>query len=483
MSEIPKVDVIYRIQNVDSRLYLERSAIPIARMRLEDATSRRQHWKIIRLPGSPEGEYRIVDPYNSQSPALCYNPPPTANLVVSRPANSGPQHNFWNIVSNAANSGEKAFYLVTIDPNGGSGVVLGNNVPNDTKPIVGFLRTVAEPPPADGSPSVQTAAANFHWKIFEVSPAALPDDANSKYRIRAFLGKPLQVDAAGNLNLDLTDARGDQRVWTITDKGNGKCTVYSDKARLYLTPRNVSTSGGFDWQPTLRAATEPSFTEVERLWTFEKTTNLTHTIYVNRQAAANGPIREFALALDGSNATLKPKKLAHNEVWLVEPIDTPMPGGSTGIGVTPGAPVFGFPPGLASNETYRFRNREWPNTTTPNFIVHNYVGYNTYSFTSSTGGTPVGIRVETKAPGGVALYTLISNQRYYLTASGTSIASTPLTVADTATGWTVTQISPNNGGQYTIMLENRLLSATTSSLTLAEAQSPPAPWQIWTISP
>lgn len=74
-----------------------------------------------------------------------------------------------------------------------------------------------------------------------------------------------------------------------------------------------------------------------------------------------------------------------------------MPGGSTSTGVTPGiTPVFGFPPGLASNETYRFRNREWPNTTTPNFIVHNYVGWNpsginNYSFASSTGGTPVGV--------------------------------------------------------------------------------------------
>ena len=45
-----------------------------------------------------------------------------------------------------------------------------------------------------------------------MSPAGLPDEANSKYRIRAFLGKPLQVDAAGNLNLDPTDARGEHRV-------------------------------------------------------------------------------------------------------------------------------------------------------------------------------------------------------------------------------------------------------------------------------
>jgi len=47
MSEIPKVDVVYRIQNVDSRLYLERSAIPaqpsVPQMRPEDSTSKRQH--------------------------------------------------------------------------------------------------------------------------------------------------------------------------------------------------------------------------------------------------------------------------------------------------------------------------------------------------------------------------------------------------------------------------------------------------------
>jgi len=67
-------------------------------------------WKVIRLPGSPEGEYRIVDPYNTLSPALCYNPANDANpMVVGRPANAGSQHNFWNVIANAPNSSEKAF--------------------------------------------------------------------------------------------------------------------------------------------------------------------------------------------------------------------------------------------------------------------------------------------------------------------------------------------------------------------------------------
>lgn len=47
MSEIPKVDVVYHIQNIDSRLYLERSAIPaqpsVPQMRPEDPKSKRQH--------------------------------------------------------------------------------------------------------------------------------------------------------------------------------------------------------------------------------------------------------------------------------------------------------------------------------------------------------------------------------------------------------------------------------------------------------
>jgi hypothetical protein len=43
MSEIPRINVIYRIQNVDSRLYLERGATSVPQMRPEDATSKRQH--------------------------------------------------------------------------------------------------------------------------------------------------------------------------------------------------------------------------------------------------------------------------------------------------------------------------------------------------------------------------------------------------------------------------------------------------------
>lgn len=123
-----------------------------------------------------------------------------------------------------------------------------------------------------------------------MSPARLPDGENSKYRIRAFSGQPLQVDTAGNINLDIADARGGHRVvrpvpignnsflivfqWTITDLGNGRCTVFHEQTQKFFT---AVDQGNFNWRSALKSETDVGFTPADRLWIFERTTEFSYT--------------------------------------------------------------------------------------------------------------------------------------------------------------------------------------------------------------
>jgi len=131
MPELPKLDVIYRIRNVDTRLYLERSLGPCApQMRSEEVTSKRQHvrrylvsgqkpniyvhskWRLTKYTDGPPVQYRILDAYASTLSALCYNPnppPSTQSIMVANPDFGGFQPNTWTIVANTTNPNENAF--------------------------------------------------------------------------------------------------------------------------------------------------------------------------------------------------------------------------------------------------------------------------------------------------------------------------------------------------------------------------------------
>ena len=90
--------------------------------------------------------------------------------------------------------------------------------------------------------------------------------------------------------LDNTDAKGEHRVvcpvptgnksflilfqWTITDLGNGRCTVFHEQTQKFLS---AVDKGNFNWQPALKSETEKGFTSADRLWIFEKTTEFSYT--------------------------------------------------------------------------------------------------------------------------------------------------------------------------------------------------------------
>jgi len=61
--------------------------------------------------------------------------------------------------------------------------------------------------------------------------------------------------------------------WTITELGNGRCTVFHEQTKEFLTAVN---KGGFNWQPALQRETDAGFKVEDKIWIFERTSAITY---------------------------------------------------------------------------------------------------------------------------------------------------------------------------------------------------------------
>jgi hypothetical protein len=152
---------------------------------------------------------------------------------------------------------------------------------------------------------------NYKWEVKQVNDPKIPEGDNQNYRIRTLLGSVLEVDANGGVDIEHGDNSTCSRHWTIVPApGNGYVTIFNVETKKYLSAKD---KGDHNW--VVATSTDKD------IWQIDPTSSFTYSIDIARQAYIKGRLttQTFSLAVGQGKAILKPKKPAHNQIWLLEP--------------------------------------------------------------------------------------------------------------------------------------------------------------------
>ncbi|KIL57319.1 hypothetical protein M378DRAFT_200813 [Amanita muscaria Koide BX008] len=404
----PREGIRYRIRNVDYGEYLEQrpsESTIVLRQEKEDPV---QHW-IFVAENSKKHTYTIYDV--EQNSMLYVN---SSNKIVfdSPSSSSSSDRTIWKLITDPLK--DQRTYLVD----------------EDTYMLYMKDRDHAEMKAETNEYNVSRTrkTQNYQWEIIEDSPSELPPGQSQHFRIRTLNGQALQLDGTSDkLTLDTQDRKGNHRTWLITDLGNGKCTIFNQNSKKYLCVRD---KGSYNWEPTA-LADDNIANEENKIWIIEPTSDFTYSfsqecdVWVGRNLTS----QTFSLALDNNTAILKPKKAAHNQIWLIEPEDAVEPSDS-GDKNDPNQ----VSPGLSPGE-YKLKNAD----TVP-YYVKIIKKNNAYSVVTCPAQSANKFQVKSQGSG-VIIYCRLNGKDIYLSAdSGGSIVGREAT----SYTWKVTQADKAN---------------------------------------
>lgn len=298
------LSVLHRIQSVDLGSYLELYDVDDKSIVMRPISdSLEQQWTFV--PSTTKGSYIVMSAATQflQRPRYLSVTPGNANATATTNAkvDSSPQ-----AVTTLKTA--KSWEIRPTDKEGISGIfIFACQGADEEREIFLFTNKTGETGTLEEAVSNNTV---FHrsrkWRVLEVSPSVPKDN----YRIRTLNGTALQMKpGTGVLSVEPL-AKGKQQEWEVEPQGNGKCTIKSISEKVYL---GWETSKG-DYA---KVAKSPS----PLVWTVQSLGEFTYSITM-KCSLDDQTSALLALTCGNNNEIiLKPRKVAHNRIWLFEAVD------------------------------------------------------------------------------------------------------------------------------------------------------------------
>jgi hypothetical protein len=426
----------YRIQSVDFETFLERRGVTVV-LRPLKTTSENQEWIFVKKSNDV---YEIEPLSNSKRILIGEDKRGECSFFLEeRPVESeqgtktgtswkfctsSPFNDQLYIVSNELRDSKRVkSYLVYVDGNDNTTFKPDDRVQSDQN-----YHSLGK-------------GENYLWRLIEVSPSSLPDgDSNGQFRIRTLNGMVIHSVPKQEGIFIKNQREGSQRAWIIQDLGNGNVTLYNMAENKYLSTKRVSDT----WQPVLSGTAPLSLAstgstkeeENEKApWRIEAISEVSWSICIWRRTNRAGfhGREQLSLSLKDDTLILKPWKKAHNQLWMIEPTDAPIP---SSIKQTPADDEISPGFSLQQNKAYQFkRNDELGGIRVAYNTTVNPNRYDA-TFALNSDFTPSQLIME-RTPGGqdgeVSIYRSLGGKRY-LTVSGTQI-----TIVEDPHPWVITQ--------------------------------------------
>ncbi|KJA15442.1 hypothetical protein HYPSUDRAFT_48368 [Hypholoma sublateritium FD-334 SS-4] len=317
---------------------------------------------------------------------------------------------------------------------------------------------------------------DYLWRLVEVNPASLPDEnLEGKYRIRTLNGMVIHSLTDQDTLSILNQNRGDHRAWNIKDMGNGMCTLYNVLKKKYLATKYISGR----WIPVFSDA-PPTAAEDDKInspWRIVALNDINWSIYVLRSddgTASSGIRDKFSLTLDEKTVILKRWKKAHNQIWMIEATDAPLPEGNKNAGTGNTDVLQGSP--LKQNVGYKFNSSD----NAGGIRVFYSSGTYAVSLTNNTDFTPSPISMEVKPSGQdgeVYIFRAFGTQKHYLTWNGYKV-----TVENNPYSWTIEK-APNPAYYVIRDTQSKLYLSRNVAASSLETKAQADATTYWAIAP
>jgi len=445
----------YRIQSVETEQFVERKGAGLVLYPLKK-TSENQEWVFVKKQNNAYEIESVRNDSDSFLVANNSNPSSPQFGLEQRPVQGTAFGTSWKFYS--ASKDNDHLYIVSAE-------LKANKVNN----YLVYVNTSDREVTFGRDPSVRFEQdfrkldkdEEYRWRLIESTPASLPDvDTDGQYRIRTLNGMVVHSLPDRDTLSTKNQNRGDHRAWTITDLGNGNCTIFNVAKKKYLATKRVN---GFwehclaDSAPLALQSTGSTADEEKdnSPWRIEILGEYTWVIYVWRETVRSN-VERLSLALKDDTVILKPWKIAHNQLWMIEATDAPVAGDAKPINdsnlVLPGST-------LALNTPYQFLSNDRSGGIRVAFISGNYVA----SVTHNTTFTPSPLYMERNAggkDGEVFIYRSLNATKYYLALSANMVS-----VGTVQYSWTIEQAQPQGSllirdTQSTVYLSPNIQSGT-----------------------
>lgn len=424
----------YRIQSVDFETYLERRGETLV-LRPLKITSENQEWVFVKQP-EKDNIYEI-EPVSSKRILIGQDTNGECSLFleekpieIERGTKTGTS---WTLYTASAFNDQ--LYIV-------------NNDLRDSKRVKSYLVYVDRKGDttfnadlrvqSDQNFQMLSMGENYLWRLIEVTPTCLPSgNLNDEYRIRTLNGMVIHsVPNRESLSIK-NQSRGPQRAWTIQDLGNGNVTLYNTGAKKYLATKLIDDT----WEPVLseRAPLALESTgstreeeDVKSPYRIEEISEVCWSICIWRKSNRFRGRDQLSLSLKDDTVILKPWKKAHNQLWMIEATDAPVPADNK----LPDDDEISAGFSIKLNKQYEFRRNDGLGGI--RMVYNSAVNPNRFeaTFDINSGFTPSQLTMErnpTGQDGDVFIYRSLSGKRY-LNLSGSQV-----TVVENPYSWTIEQ--------------------------------------------